>query len=89
MVELPEIKSRMLRIQVEKERHKFSAAHFTVFEDGHAEKLHGHNYAVGVGVEGDTVQNGLLVPFDELKVMIKELCDQWDEFVLLPAVRLL
>ena len=38
-------------IEVDKEYLKFSAAHFLIFPDGSAERLHGHNYRVYVSVE--------------------------------------
>ena len=37
-------------IEVDKEYLKFSAAHFLIFPDGSAERLHGHNYRVEVAV---------------------------------------
>lgn len=77
----------MLRIDLSKERHKFSSAHVTVFEDGSVERLHGHNYAVGVSVEGSSLSNGLLLPFHDLKAVVDELCKRWDEYVLIPTVR--
>ena len=39
---------RAYAIRVEKENLKFSSAHFLIFEDGTAERLHGHNYRVAV-----------------------------------------
>ena len=38
-------------IEVEKEYLRFSAAHFLIFPDGSAERLHGHNYRVYVALE--------------------------------------
>jgi len=37
-------------IEVEKEYLKFSAAHFLIFPDGSAERLHGDNYRVFVAL---------------------------------------
>ena len=46
-------------IEVDKEYLKFSAAHFLIFPDGSAERLHGHNYRVYVEVEaGDSDVHG-------------------------------
>ena len=36
------------RIDIARELFKFSCAHMTVFPDGTKERLHGHNYYVGV-----------------------------------------
>jgi hypothetical protein len=38
-------------IELEKESFKFSAAHFLIFPDGSAERLHGHNYRVFVEID--------------------------------------
>ena len=67
-----------------KDRQKFAAAHFTVFHDGDAERLHGHNYTVRVAFEAETLQLGLIAPFAALKAEINRLCAGWDEYVLLP-----
>ena len=38
-------------IAIDKDYLKFSAAHFLIFPDGSAERLHGHNYKVYVTIE--------------------------------------
>ena len=68
-----------------KDRQKFSSAHFTLFADGEVERLHGHNYYVEVTLEGPSLEHGLLFPFHEVKPIIGELCNRWDERVLLPT----
>ena len=73
------------RVTFNKDRQKFSAAHFTIFEDGEVERLHGHNYYVEVALEGPALSTGLLFPFHEVKPVINELCKAWDEYVLLPT----
>ena len=73
------------RISFFKDRQKFSAAHFTLFPDGTAERLHGHNYAVEVSLEGERLAGGLLVPFHDVKEIVTALAAEWDERVLLPA----
>ncbi len=42
---------RTFATRVEKEHLKFSAAHFLIFANGSAERLHGHNYRVAVELE--------------------------------------
>ncbi|CAM2069022.1 6-carboxy-5,6,7,8-tetrahydropterin synthase [Sulfidibacter corallicola] len=69
-----------------KDRQKFSAAHFTLFEDGSLERLHGHNYNVTVTFEGTAAELGLMFSFHDAKALVKELCDAWDERVLIPSV---
>lgn len=72
-------------ILIEKEYLKFSAAHFLIFPDGSAERLHGHNYQVTCAVSGPLSRFGLVLDFMEVKPVIRELCDQLDEHWLLPG----
>lgn len=62
----------------------FSAAHFII---GHkkCEHLHGHNWRVGVTVEGEPDERGLVVDFFELKRILGKICDGYDHRLLLPA----
>ena len=56
------------RMVLAKEDFKFSAAHFTLFGDGRAELLHGHNYRVRVELAGgDLDGEGLLVDIERFK----------------------
>ena len=63
---------------------QFSAAHFTIFPDGTAERLHGHNYSVVVELEGETTTTGLLIDFGEIKEALSLLCRELDERTLIP-----
>jgi len=73
------------RLELGKEDFKFSCAHFTLFPDGGAEPLHGHNYRVRVTVEGDRLDAlGMLVDFAAVKRAVRRLCARLDERVLLP-----
>ena len=72
-------------IEVEKDYLKFSAAHFLIFPDGTAERLHGHNYKVFVQVHTDLSEHGLVLNFREIKPLIKELVDTLDEHLLIPG----
>lgn len=72
-------------IQIDKEYLKFSAAHFLIFPDGSAERLHGHNYRVYVEVEGALTPHGLVLDFKRVKPVIRELVDSLDERWLLPS----
>lgn len=74
------------RIAIAKEDIKFSAAHFTIFPDGQAELLHGHNYQVqvelsGAGLDGE----GLLVDLESFKRTLRERCARLDSHTLLPS----
>lgn len=72
-------------IAIDKDYLKFSAAHFLIFPDGSAERLHGHNYKVFVDVHTDLDAHGLVVNFQEIKPMVRALCDDLDEHLLLPG----
>ena len=69
-----------------KEDFKFSAAHFTLFPDGSAELLHGHNYQVAVELTGPRLDSyGLLCDFVHTKNVIRELCEELDSRTLIPG----
>lgn len=74
-----------------KQNFKFSAAHFLIFDEKHAERLHGHNYQVKVDIsipsEKEHEKQGYFVDFNEFKKLIKARLDQWDEIVLLPGLQ--
>lgn len=73
-------------LRLGKEDFKFSAAHFTVFGDGEAEALHGHNYRVTVELSGPDLDDlDFLVPVAATKREIRAQCAVLDEKVLLPA----
>src|SRR5262245_15463178 len=72
-------------ISIEKDYLKFSAAHFLIFPDGSAERLHGHNYKVVVHVHTELDAHGLVVNFKDIKPMVHRLCDELDEHVLIPG----
>lgn len=72
-----------------KENFKFSSAHFLIFNETSAERLHGHNYQVSVELKtpepGADWSVGYFINFTEFKQFIKARLDAWDEYVLLPA----
>ncbi len=75
-------------LHLAKQNFKFSSAHFLIFDENSAEKLHGHNYQVKVDVsyasEKATDDKGYFIDFNVLKKIIKDQCDAWDESILLP-----
>lgn len=80
--------SKVKYLKLSKENMKFSSAHFLIFDDHRAERLHGHNYRVEMGFKmtWDPVpESGYGVDFGVLKKLIKTQLDLWDEHVLLPA----
>lgn len=72
-----------------KQNFKFSSAHFLIFDEKRAEKLHGHNYQVRVDIvvppEYEMEKKGYFIDFNVFKKAIKARLDVWDEMVLLPA----
>lgn len=72
-------------IDLAKEAFKFSAAHFLIFPDGTAERLHGHNYRVFVSLECDLCEHGLVIDFKMIKPLVKQMVDALDEYWLLPG----
>lgn len=74
------------RIVLAKEDFKFACAHFTVFAEGRAELLHGHNYRVAVEIAGDRLgDHGLLADIERLKAAIRRLCAELDSRTLVPG----
>lgn len=71
-------------IHVAKENLKFSAAHFIAYP-GFREPLHGHNYQVGVRVEGGLSKTGYVLDFGLVKRLTKEIVERLDEHTLIPA----
>lgn len=72
-------------IEVEKEYFKFSAAHFLIFPDGSAERLHGHNYRVFLELDARLDDHGLVVDFKRIKPIVRALLDSLDEHFLAPG----
>jgi 6-pyruvoyltetrahydropterin/6-carboxytetrahydropterin synthase len=73
------------RVSVTKDYLVFAAAHFITFAGHRCESLHGHNYRVGVTLEGDIDEESwYVVDFSYVKQLMKRLCDEIDHKVLLP-----
>jgi 6-pyruvoyltetrahydropterin/6-carboxytetrahydropterin synthase len=62
----------------------FSAAHFSIHQ-GRSERLHGHNYRVGLRVRGRIGEEGTIVDFADLKSVLRALCAELDERMLVPT----
>lgn len=76
---------RTFALRVEKEHLKFSAAHFLIFADGSAERLHGHNYRVAVELHAQRLAHGLLVDFATVKRQLAAILAPLDERFLVPG----
>lgn len=74
------------KIKIEKDRIKFSAAHFTIFSQTEAERLHGHNYYVTIEIEANNCDSlGFATDMKPLKDIAFKLSQELDEYVLLPT----
>ncbi len=74
------------RVRVTKDYLVFASAHFITFAGHRCESLHGHNYRVGVVVEGALdPESWYVLDFGVLKGIMRQLCDAIDHKVLLPT----
>ena len=72
-------------VRLAKENFKFSAAHFTLFGDAPAERLHGHNYRLALELGGEDLDSlGLLLDIAGVKRRVRESCRRLDERTLIP-----
>ena len=71
------------RLFVEKEEHRFSCAHMTLFPDGTKERLHGHNYQVAVAIGWENELG--FFDLSCLKAALANLCIELREHLLMPA----
>jgi dihydroneopterin triphosphate aldolase (PTPS-III) / 6-pyruvoyltetrahydropterin synthase len=72
-------------VYVSKDTFKFNAAHFVAFE-GYRERLHGHNYRVGVRLLGRKKigADGYLIDFGNVKKVAQQVCKRLNEHFLCP-----
>ena len=61
-----------------------SACHF-IPQHEKCSRLHGHSYIVRLRLEGEIGENGMIMDFVVLKKKLKEMIDEMDHAVLLPA----
>ena len=73
-------------IRVFKEYLKFSAAHFLIFADGSAERMHGHNYRVAARLAALHLADGMVLDFKVAKDLLSDILARLDERVLLPEL---
>lgn len=74
-------------LRVFKTDFKFNAAHFVAYQ-GFREKLHGHNYTVGVELfskPGTSLNaDGYVIDFGSIKTVVRQLCKSIHEHFLAP-----
>ncbi len=76
---------RVTTIHIDKQSHKFSAAHFTIFSATERERLHGHNFSVSARFVVPVDDNGLGGDYAIYKRQLRRLCERLDEYTLIPA----
>ena len=74
---------RLTTLYIDKESHKFSAAHYTIFSATERERLHGHNYSVSARIVAPVGDNGFSADYNVYKTRLARLCDALDEYMLL------
>jgi 6-pyruvoyltetrahydropterin/6-carboxytetrahydropterin synthase len=79
----PGVWARRHRVTVRRDQYKFSCAHMTVFPDGTKERLHGHNYQLGLELELTDVAFARMLPFAAVKECLAQLCLELRERVLI------
>ena len=73
-------------VTLQKENFKFTAAHFVAFK-GFRERLHGHNYRLGVKLLGTRIRHdGYLIDFGVVKDAARKCCKKLNEHVLIPTL---
>lgn len=77
--------ARLSRIEISKQALNFSIAHFTIFSSVVRENLHGHNFQIQCHVTAVLGKDGLLFDYAILKKILRDMCDEIDEQVILPG----
>lgn len=75
--------TELATLHIDKERHKFSAAHYTIFSATERERLHGHNYSVSARFLAPMGDNGFAADYNVYKTRLSVLCEELDEYMLL------
>ncbi len=59
-------------------------AHFTIFSSTRRENLHGHNFQIACDLTAPIDDDGLMFDYSIIKSVIRDMCDEIDEQVILP-----
>ena len=59
--------TQLATLHIDKQAHKFSAAHFTIFSETERERLHGHNYGVSARIVAEMGENGFSADYNVYK----------------------
>lgn len=74
---------QLTTLYIDKESHKFSVAHYTIFSAMERERLHGHNYSVSARIVAPMGDNGFSADYNVYKNRLAQICDELDEYMLL------
>lgn len=47
-------------------------------------RMHGHNYVMDIEINSNTIKNGMIVDFVEIKKMVRQMIEKYDHRLLLP-----
>jgi len=72
-------------VRLRKAVHVFCAGHFITLTDELCEAVHGHNWLVGVDVEGRPDPHGMVVDFITLRDQLSAIISRLDHHMLLPT----
>jgi len=72
-------------VRLRKAVHVFCAGHFITLTDDLCEPVHGHNWLVGVDVEGSPDAHGMVVDFVRLRDVLSTIVARLDHRMLLPT----
>lgn len=72
-------------VRLRKAVHVFCAGHFITLSDQLCEAVHGHNWLVGVDVEGRPDAHGMVVDFIKLRDLLGAIVARLDHAMLLPT----
>ena len=81
----PTVSHGTIKLFVSKDEHKFSCAHMTLFPDGTKERLHGHNFRLGMAVELVPNAPDRLLDFAKIKAVLAALAAELREHLLVPT----
>ena len=81
---MTETGKRYSRIEIAKQALNFSIGHFTILSATERENLHGHNFQLTCEITAPIDDNGLVFDYGILKRLLRGLCEDIDEQVILP-----
>ena len=76
---------QLATLHIDKQAHKFAAAHFTIFSETERDRLHGHTYGMSARIVAEMGDNGFSADYNVYKQAMQRLCDDHDEYMLLPS----